>query len=74
MGKGHGTGKVGQGWAYGVLRMDQRVKVRIENRKVIDTKQWSWKQKWDKGGTGIGVLVQGCKECNSLTLVIDLRP
>ena len=31
-------GKVGQGWAYGVPRMDQRVKVRMENRKVMDMK------------------------------------
>ena len=38
-------GKVGQGWAYGVLRTDRRVKVRIENRKVMDTKQGSWKRK-----------------------------
>ena len=29
--------------------MDQRVKVRMENRKVMDTKQGSWKQKQGKG-------------------------
>ena len=44
--------------------MDQRVKIRMENRKVMDMKQGSWKQTWDKGETGIGVLVQGCIECN----------
>ena len=31
-------GKVRQTWAYGVTRMDQRVKVRMENRKVMDMK------------------------------------
>ena len=36
MGSGHGTGKVGQGQASGVLRMESRVKVRMENRKVMD--------------------------------------
>ena len=45
-------GKVGQGQAYRVLRMDKRVKVRIGNRKVMDMKQGSWKQKWDKGEQG----------------------
>ena len=30
--------KVGQGQAYGVLRNGTRVKVRMENRKVMDTK------------------------------------
>ena len=29
--------------------MDQRVKVRMGNRKVVDTKQGSWKRKWDEG-------------------------
>ena len=37
-GSGHGTGKVRQGWAYGVLRMESRVKVKMENRKVMDMK------------------------------------
>ena len=41
MGNGHGTGKVGQGQAYGVPRMESRVKVRMENRKVMDMKQGS---------------------------------
>ena len=31
-GSGHGMGKVGQGQAYRVLRMESRVKVRMENR------------------------------------------
>ena len=35
---GHGMGKVGQGQAYGVLRTESRVKVKRENRKVMDTK------------------------------------
>ena len=51
MGNGDGMGKVGQGQTYGVPRTDQWVKVRMENRKVIDMKQGSWKQKWDKGGS-----------------------
>ena len=38
MGSGHGMGKVGQGWAYGVLQTESRVKVRMENRKAMDTK------------------------------------
>ena len=29
----------GQGQAYGVLKIDQRVKVRIGNRKVMEMKQ-----------------------------------
>ena len=29
---------IGQGRAYGVPRMESRVKVRIENREVMDTK------------------------------------
>ena len=37
------NGKVRQGQAYGVPRTDQRVKVRMGNRKVMDTKQGSWK-------------------------------
>ena len=32
--------------------MDRRVEVRIEDRKVMDTKQGSWKRKWDKGEQG----------------------
>ena len=38
MRSGHGMGKVGQGWAYGVPRTESRVKVRMENIKVMDTK------------------------------------
>ena len=48
MGSGHGMGKVGQGQAYGVLRMESRVKVRMENRKAMDTKGL-WKRTWVKG-------------------------
>ena len=40
-----GDGEDGQGWAYGVLKMDQRVKVRIGNRKVIEMKQGSLETK-----------------------------
>ena len=32
------TGKVRQGQAYRVPRMESRVKVRMENRKAMDTK------------------------------------
>ena len=45
-------GKVGQGRAYGVLRMESRIKVRMENRKVRDVKQGSGKRKWNKGEQG----------------------
>ena len=38
MGSGHGTGRVGQGRVYGVLRTESRVKVRMENREVMNTK------------------------------------
>ena len=33
-----GLGRVGEGWAYGVPRTESRVKVRMENREVMDTK------------------------------------
>ena len=33
----------GLSWVYGVLRTESRVKVRMENRKVMDIKQGSWK-------------------------------
>ena len=35
---GHGSGRVGQGQAYGVPKMESRFVVRMENRKVMDTK------------------------------------
>ena len=38
MGNGHGMGTVRQGWAYGVPRMEPMVKVRMENREVMDMK------------------------------------
>ena len=41
--------KVRQGQAYRVPRMESRVKVRMENRKVMDMEQGSWKQTWVKG-------------------------
>ena len=34
---GHGTGRVGEGWVYGVLKMELRFEVRMEDRKVMDT-------------------------------------
>ena len=37
-GSRHGTGKVVQGQAYRVPRMESRVKVKMENRKVMNTK------------------------------------
>ena len=33
-----GLGRVGQGQAYGVPKMELRFEVRMENRKVMDTK------------------------------------
>ena len=36
-----GTGRVGQGWAYGVPEMELRFEVRMENRKEMDMKQGS---------------------------------
>ena len=33
--------------------MDQRVKVRMGNRKIMDMKKGSWKQKWDEGEQGL---------------------
>ena len=37
-GNGHGMGRVGEGWAYGVLKTESRFEVRMEDRKVMDTK------------------------------------
>ena len=37
-GNGHGTGRVGQGQAYRVAKMELRFEV-MENRKVLDMKQ-----------------------------------
>ena len=37
-GNGHGTGRVRQGRAYGVLKTELRFEVRMDNRKVMDTK------------------------------------
>ena len=56
----------GQGWAYGVPRMDQRVKVRIGNRKVIEMKQGSLEMRMGRGEVKVRVLVWGCTECNRL--------
>ena len=38
MGNGQGNREVGQGWVYGVPRTELRVKVRMENREVMDMK------------------------------------
>ena len=35
---GYGMGRVGQGQAYRVLKLELRFEVRMENRKVMDTK------------------------------------
>ena len=35
---GHGTGRVRQGQTYGVPKLELRFEVRMENRKVMDTK------------------------------------
>ena len=37
-GNGHGMGRVREGQAYGVLKMELRFEVRMENRKVMDMK------------------------------------
>ena len=42
--------------------MDQRV--RIGNRKVIETKQGSLRTRMGQGEVRVGVLVRGCTECN----------
>ena len=42
-----GNGEDGQGQAYGVPKMDQRVKVRIENKKVMEMKQGSLETKME---------------------------
>ena len=52
-GNGHGTGRVGQGRAYGVPKTELRFEVRMENRKVMDTKQGSLRRTWVKGGQGL---------------------
>ena len=49
MGSGHGMGKVGQGRAYRVPNTESRVKVRMENRKVMDMKL---ETNMGQGGTG----------------------
>ena len=38
---GHGTGRVGEGQAYGVPETELRFEVRMENRKEMDMKQGS---------------------------------
>ena len=42
--------------------MDQRVKVRMGNRKVMEMKQGSLETKMGQGEIRIGVLVQGYME------------
>ena len=37
-GNRHATGRVKEGRAYGVPKMELRFEVRMENRKVMDTK------------------------------------
>ena len=37
-GNEHGTGRVRKGQVSGVLKMESRFKVRMENRKVMDMK------------------------------------
>ena len=55
-----------QGQTYGVLRTDQKFKVRIGNRKVMKTKQGSLETKMGWGEIRIRVPVQGYTECNTL--------
>ena len=61
-----GNGEDGQGQAYRVPNTDQRVKVRIRNRKVMEMKHGSLEAKMGRGEVRVGVLVQGCTECNKL--------
>ena len=53
-----------------VPKMDQRVKVRIGNRKVMEMKQGSLETKMGQGEVRIGVLVWGYTECNTVPLDI----
>ena len=64
-----GNGDDGQGQAYSVPKMDQRVMVRIGNRKVIEMKQGSLETIMERGEVKVGVLVWGCTECNSISLL-----
>ena len=58
-------GKVGQSRAYGVLRMESRVKVGMENRKKGNGYEARVSgMNMGQGGAGIGVLVRCCTECN----------
>ena len=50
-------------------KMDQRVKVRIGNRKVIEMKQGSLEMRIRQGEVKVGVSVWGCTECNSISLL-----
>ena len=45
--------------------MDQRVKFRMGNRKVIEMKQRFLEMKMRRGEVKVGVLVRGCTECNT---------
>ena len=55
----------GQGWAYGVPKIDQKGKVRIGNTKVIEMKQGSLETRMGQREVKVGVSVWGCTECNS---------
>ena len=54
----------GQGQVYRVLNTDQRVKVRMGNRKVMEMKQGSLETKMGQGEIRIRVLIQGYTGCN----------
>ena len=49
------------------------VKVRMGNRKVMDTKQGSLGMKMGQGGIRIGVLVWGYTECNIGAICPDVN-
>ena len=57
-----------QGRAYRFPRTDQRVKVRMGNRKVMNTKQGSLEMNMGWGEIRIRVPVQGYTECNIAVL------
>ena len=46
------NGEDGDQWSESGIwnsETDQKAKIRTRNRNVIETKQGSWKQEWDKG-------------------------
>ena len=61
MGNGHGTGRVGEGQAYEVLRTESSNGYEV---RVLETNM-------GQGGAGIRVLVWCCMECNTNELATN---